>query len=181
MAERHKRPKPKQDPKTLQKKRRRSRQEILKKEQWYKMISFFQDPAQGVMRVQNEDIVLSGWVPPDMDCAICLTPPSITHDQGLALQKILEANFRKPVLLLTNNTQLVRLKPISDGEAEKIMKGELDGSIVQVSREKEALFTSIRNVRGFFSNHLLCPKHNISWNKRGGAYAKKVLIIRFLK
>lgn len=106
----------------------RTRKEVPKTESWYRMTTFFDNDAKTIMKVGEEDILLSGWVPPDGDLALCLAPTSLSHDQGLALTKLLEANLRKPVLLLTNNVQLVKLKPITDGEAETIMesdKGEI--------------------------------------------------------
>jgi hypothetical protein len=119
-----------------ERKAKRGRKDILKKEQWYKMVAMFDSDAKAVMQVGGENILLCGWVPPDMDCAIVLVPTSITQEQGLAIEKIIEANLRKPVLVLSQNTQLVRLKPISDGLAEKIMKGEADGhdKILQISQ-----------------------------------------------
>jgi hypothetical protein len=106
-----------------------------KKPHWYRMESFWEKNAQSVMKVGDEDIVLCGWVPPYNDVAVCVVPPSITQQQGLALQKILEANLRAPCLVLTNNTQLVRLKQIPEAEALRIMEEGAPDAIVQVSKE----------------------------------------------
>ena len=105
-----------------------------KPEKWYKLVSFFSNRAQEVMKVQEEEVVLSGWVPPDKDLAVCLVPTSITHEQGLALQKLLEANFSKPVLLLSNNIQLAKLKPISNAEAKRIMGEQKHDKVIQVGK-----------------------------------------------
>lgn len=111
-------------------KRPRPRLPAKLREQWYKMVAFFDGKSKQTMTVNEENIVTLGWVPPDMDVSIVLVPPSVSHEQGIAIQKLLEANFRKPVLVLTNTTQLVRLKPISDAEADQIMKAE-GGDILQ--------------------------------------------------
>ena len=109
-----------------------------KKPRWHRMEAFWEKGAQSVMKVGDEDIVLCGWVPPYNDVAVCVVPPSITQQQGLALQKILEANLRAPCLVLTSNTQLVRLKPIPEAEALRIMKEGTPDAIVQVSKEEGA-------------------------------------------
>jgi len=115
-------PKKKQKKVTGQRQKPRARVVIQKaKEQWYRLTAFFDGKAQQVLRVNDEDVLLSGWVPPDNDVCVVLVPPSVSNEQGIALQKILEANFRHSVLLLTNTTQLVRLKPISDVTANQIM------------------------------------------------------------
>lgn len=113
---------------------KRKRAEVLRKERWFKFTAMFDQAAKSVLKINNEDVVLCGWIPPDMDCSVVLVPTSVTHEQGLALQKIIEAQTRKPVLVLTNNTQLVRLKPITDAEAKRIMEASEDGQgeIVQV-------------------------------------------------
>lgn len=123
-----------------QRRRKRSRREVLRKEQWYRMTSFFENSSKRVMSVQDEDVLLCGWIPPDMDCGIVLVPPSVTQDQGLALEKIIEAQLRKPVLVMTNNTQLVRLKPITDALAKQIMEGEADAhdQVIQVSTKEKS-------------------------------------------
>jgi hypothetical protein len=107
-----------------------------KKPHWFRMESFWEKNAQSVMKVGDEDIVLCGWVPPYNDVAVCLVPPSITQQQGLALQKILEANLRAPCLVLTSNTQLVRLKQIPEAEALRIMEEGAPDAIVQVTKEE---------------------------------------------
>jgi len=112
--------------------KQRKRKDVFKSEQWYRMTAFWDDDAKSVMKVGDADIALCGWVPPDMDVAVVLVPTSVTQEQGLALQKIIEAQVRKPVLVLTNNTQLVRLKPISDSAAKKLME-KSDGEVVQIS------------------------------------------------
>lgn len=115
-------PKKKKPKVTGKRERPRARIVIQKaKEQWYRLTAFFDGKAQQVLRVNNEDVLLAGWVPPDNDVCVCLVPPSVSNEQGVALQKILEANFRHAVLVLTNTTQLVRLKPISDVRANQIM------------------------------------------------------------
>ena len=100
---------------------------------WYKLECFWSGEAQPVMKVNDENVLLVGWIPPDNDVAVCLVPPSVGQEQGLALEKILEANLRAPVLVLTNNTQLVKLAPISDAEAQRIMKEGAD-AVIQVAQ-----------------------------------------------
>lgn len=129
-------------PKRGSKKKSRSKKKSQKssrpkKPHWYTMESFFKSDSQLVMKVGDEDIVLCGWVPPYNEVAVCLVPSSITQQQGLALQKILEANLRAPVLVLTNNTQLVRLKQISESEAIRIMNEGDPNAIVHVEDGEE--------------------------------------------
>lgn len=69
-------------------------------------------------------------IPPLNEVPVCLVPTSIMAEQGLALQKLLEAHFRAPVLVFTNNIQLAKLKPISESEAQKMMEQERDQVIV---------------------------------------------------
>jgi hypothetical protein len=97
------------------------------------MVSFFDGETQEVAQMGEEQILLPGWVPPDNDCAVCLVPTSITREQGVALQKLLEANLRTKVMVLTNNVQLVRLKAISDKDAAEIMVKELEGKLIEVN------------------------------------------------
>jgi len=116
---------------------KRTRREITKPEQWYRLTAFFDQTAKKVIKVGEEDVLLCGHLPPDNECAVVTVPPSVTQDQGLALQKIIEGSLRKPVLILTNNTQLMRLKPITDARAKKIMGGqEKAGEIVQIEKAK---------------------------------------------
>lgn len=103
---------------------KKTRQQQLRKPQWYKMTSFFNGEAREIVKVNGESVVLSGWVPPDDDLGVCLVPASITHEQGMALRKILEANFKAPMLLLTNNVQLAKLKPITPNEADQLMAAD---------------------------------------------------------
>jgi len=100
---------------------------------WYRMEAMFDGHAREILKVGEEHVTLLGWVPPDNAVAVCLIPPSITHTQGQALQKILEANFRAPVLLLTDTIQLVKLKPISDGKARLLMAAAA-GNVLQYER-----------------------------------------------
>ena len=90
------------------------------------MESLFNGVAGAVIEVQNTDVLMRGWVPPNNDVAVCLVPPSVTREQSLDLQQLLEANIQKPVLVLTNTTQLVKLSSVSDKEAEAIIKGRVD-------------------------------------------------------
>ena len=105
-------------------KNKRSTSEPQRKECWYQLVSFFETDGKSIMSIDGENVLLSGWLPPDYDCAVVVVPTSVTQEQGIALQRLMEANLRHPVLVLTNNTQLVRLKPISDQLAESIMRSE---------------------------------------------------------
>jgi hypothetical protein len=107
-----------------------------KGEFWYEMVAMFDGEAKQVMALdKGERVVMAGVIPPDMDVAICLVPPSVTNHQGLALQKILEAQFRKSVLVLSNNIQLVRLKAISQGRATMIMmEGKEDAEVIHIEK-----------------------------------------------
>jgi len=55
------------------------------KPHWFKMEAFWEGKPSPVMKIGGENIVLCGWVPPYNDVAICLAPPSVTQQQGLAL------------------------------------------------------------------------------------------------
>jgi hypothetical protein len=118
------------------KKRKPRRLRAGQRPQWYKLEAFFDGKAQTVCDVNGEDVVLAGWIPPENEVAVCLAPTSITHDQGMALEKLLEANFRSPVVVLTNNIQLVKLKPVLDSVARKLI-GAGEGDVVQFERGKK--------------------------------------------
>jgi hypothetical protein len=110
-----------------------------KRPRWHKLVSFFDGAAKSILQVNDADVVLQGWVPPDNECAVVLVPTSVTHEQGLALQKIIEAQLRRPVLVMTNNTQLVRLRPITDAEAKRVMEQEaIGGQVIQIERDSVA-------------------------------------------
>jgi hypothetical protein len=112
---------------------------IKRKERWYEMVAMFDGEAKQVLELGGKDrVVMTGTIPPDDDVAICLVPPSVSNEQGLALQKILEANFRKTVLVLSNNIQMVRLKPISMRRATEIIERGNDGQVVQIARDTVA-------------------------------------------
>jgi hypothetical protein len=108
----------------------------MRRADWYRLEALFDRKAQTVMKVEGGDVVLAGFIPPENEVALCLAPPAITHEQGLALQKLLEANFRSPVVVLTNNVQLVRLKPITAAEARRVMQ-ETTGEVVQFGRGED--------------------------------------------
>ena len=105
---------------------------------WYKMAAFWSEDAQEVMKVNDEGVLLCGNLPPDNDVAVVLVPTSCTQEQGMAIQKMMEANMRGPVVVLSNNTQLVRLEPISDAEAKQIMEaGSGRQEIIQVEKPED--------------------------------------------
>jgi hypothetical protein len=55
---------------------------------------------------------------------MCLIPQeAVGNQQGEALRRMLEANLRMPVLLMSNNVQMIRLKPIMQAEADRILEG----------------------------------------------------------
>jgi hypothetical protein len=95
--------------------------EEQKSERWYKVARLWDQAARKEIRLEDGDVVALGRIPPEAEVMVCLVPTSITAQQGMALQKILEAQYRGPVLVLTNNVQLARLREISDLEAAKIM------------------------------------------------------------
>jgi len=113
-----------------------------RKEHWYKFTQFFDGDAQTVMKVGQEDILLQGTLPPNNELVVCSGPTSLTSEQGLALQTVLEARLGSPVLLLTHNVQLLKLKQLSDKEANQIIdqKENTRAEIIQVSpKEKNKL------------------------------------------
>lgn len=75
---------------------------------------------------------MCGYLPPENEVAVALVPPAITHEQGVALQKLLEANMRAPVMVLTNNVQLVQLRPIPEARAREALAA--GGEVVQFQR-----------------------------------------------
>jgi len=101
------------------------------------MQSLFDGPSKAIENVNGEDILLKGSLPPDNDIAVCLVPPSVIHDQGIVLEKVLESKLRQPVLVLTNNVQLVRLKPISDAAAKKVMSEHDHSQVIQFARQED--------------------------------------------
>lgn len=118
------------------------------------MVSFFDDQSQVVTEVNDAKIVLQGVIyEAQVACpscgkkihldratvaggrldlspqlGLCLIPQdAVSNNQGEALRRMLEANLRMPVLLLTDNVSMVRLRPIHEGEAQRILDGEGDG------------------------------------------------------
>lgn len=124
---------------------------VIRKPQWYRMVDFFDGPAKAVTRVNEADVLLQGVLyEADFPCpkcgakvhldkinlkendnadlspqlGLCLIPQeAVGNQQGEALRRMLEANLRMPVLLISNNVQMVRLKPIMQGEADRILEG----------------------------------------------------------
>jgi hypothetical protein len=134
------------------------RELVIRKPQWYRMMEFFDGPAKVVTSVNDADVLLQGVlyeaVFPCPHCnhkihmdkvnlkedgradlspqlGLCLIPQeAISNQQGEALRRMLEANLRMPVLLISNNVQMVRLKPIMQAEADRILEegaGKKDG------------------------------------------------------
>jgi len=100
-----------------------------KTERWYKVTRLWDQAAKKEIHLEAGDVVALGRIPPEGEVMVCLVPTMITHQQGIALQKILEAQYGGPVLVLTNNVQLARLQEISDLEAAKIMKETTDAIV----------------------------------------------------
>lgn len=102
--------------------------------QWYKLNSLWDQRAKKVLAVGQENVYLVGNLPLDMpprELAVCLVPVSTSQSQGLALEKILTAAMRRPVLVLTNNIQLAKFVPVRAAEAKKEMAREFKGDIIQ--------------------------------------------------
>jgi hypothetical protein len=124
----------------------------IRKPQWYRMVEFFDGPARVVTSVNDADVLLQGVLyEVDFPCpkcgatvhldkiklqedgtadlspqlGICLIPQeAVSNEQGEALRRMLEANLRMPVLLISNNVQMVQLKPISKAAADAILQEE---------------------------------------------------------
>jgi hypothetical protein len=58
----------------------------------------------------------------------------VTHEQGQALEMTLKAQFGVSVLVLSNNIQLVKLKPIPEATAQEMMKEGAD--VIHYSKEE---------------------------------------------
>jgi hypothetical protein len=123
----------------------------IRKPKWYRMTQFFDGASQVVTEINDAEVLLQGVlyeaVFPCPKCGakvhmdkiklkedgtadlspqlgLCLIPhEAIGNQQGEALRRMLEANLRMPVLLISNNVQMVRLKPISQQAAHEILKG----------------------------------------------------------
>lgn len=132
---------------------------FLKKTIWYKMIRYFEEPAERIAEIKECDIIGEGRIYEGIlkcECGkehilenlrvkgdprvelngnsngatikiqpsltVCVVPPdSISQNQAMHLQKMIIANLRSPLLLISNNVQLVQLKEISESTAKKIM------------------------------------------------------------
>jgi len=127
------------------------RETALRKPQWFKMAALFDFPSKRVAQVgDGEDVLIKGVrYRAEITCggcgksikvnqlntkdggedklelmpelAVCVVSRSILEEQGETLRRMLEANLRMPVLLLTDNVHLVKLKPISNAVAKSIM------------------------------------------------------------
>lgn len=149
----------------MRSRRRKRIKNPLHKPKWYKMVAFFDGEAQQVMEVKGANVLLQGWLPPDDDLGVCAVPTSITHEQGLALEKILEANFKRPLLVLTNNIQLAKLKPITELEAKQIMQNEFMGSVLHV--EKESDYGNVKPPEGAAVRAGNCQRHEADLRSTG--------------
>jgi hypothetical protein len=77
---------------------------------------------------------------PELGC--CVVPPSIGSSQAEGLRRMLEANHRMPLVLLTNNVHMVRLKEIPNHIARKIIsegaenekRPERNATVVQLQK-----------------------------------------------
>lgn len=68
--------------------------------------------------------------------AVCTVPcEAVSNEQGEALRRLLSANLRLPTLVLTNNVQLVKLKPITEARAKDVMLKE--GTILEDQKKIE--------------------------------------------
>lgn len=92
-----------------------------RQEQWYQLTGLWDGQAKEVIKLGEEQVVMLGFLPPRMEVAVCVVPPSVTTEQGEAVTKLLEANFQKPVVVLSNNIQLARLRPVSAKRAREMM------------------------------------------------------------
>jgi hypothetical protein len=96
---------------------------------WYKIECLFDQKAQKVMQIGDADILLremyyvksENGKTGEPELAICQVPTAIGRAQGANLQHLLEANLRVPVVVLTNNINMVKLKAVTDEEAEKVL------------------------------------------------------------
>lgn len=126
----------------------------LRKPQWYQMRRFFDGPAKTITPVNDANVILQGVIyEANFACpkcghavhmdrirltedgkadlspqlGVCLIPQeAISNQQGEALRRMLEANLRMPVVLLSDNIQLVELRPIHQATADRIL-GEASG------------------------------------------------------
>jgi len=136
---------------------------MLRKPQWYRMQAMFEGAAHLVTEINDAEVLLQGvFYEADFPCpkcgtkvhldrinlrgdghadlspqlGICLIPPeAASNAAGEALRRMLEANLRMPVLLLSNNIHMVKLKPIPEAEAKRIMEGagdEEEGRLVSI-------------------------------------------------
>ncbi|MBT8428296.1 MAG: hypothetical protein KJN79_00140 [Gammaproteobacteria bacterium] len=140
----------------------------IRKPQWYRMTRFFDGDAQMVTEVGDAEVLLQGTIyETTVTCqcgnkihldriklredgradlspqlGMCLIPQeAVSNSQGDALRRMLEANLRQPVVLISNNVQLVQLKPIHQAEADRILSGgdpddgqAAEGSVVAFSQ-----------------------------------------------
>jgi hypothetical protein len=119
----------------------------LKKTAWFQLKGLFDDPAKKVMELNKTNVICQGEIYEGVfkcDCGaehklenikicderlqlcptlmFCMVPPeAIGNAQGNQLQAMLQANLRAPVMVLTNNIQLVQLEEIDEETAKKLM------------------------------------------------------------
>lgn len=123
------------------KRKKKSKLQSLKsrspKARWYQIVKLWDQPAQKILEVESEPVIVQGMIPPLNEVPVCLVPTSIMAEQGMALQKLLEGHFRAPVLVLTNNIQLAKLKPISESEAQTLMEQQNRDQVIVWEKPKE--------------------------------------------
>lgn len=74
------------------------------------------------MRVRKGEGERDGTIDFSPQLGLCLVPQeAISNVQGEGLRRMLEANLRMPVLLMSTNVQMAKLRPIHQAEADRIL------------------------------------------------------------
>lgn len=94
---------------------------------WYRLAAFYSEPAKEIIKAGDHGILLQGLQYDQQGepiLAVCSVSCAVAPDQGRQLERLLQANLRMPVLILTDNVKLARLQRISEAQARAIMNQE---------------------------------------------------------
>lgn len=106
------------------------RSEVGVRSNWYEVVSMFDGEAKKILEVAGHDVVVRGTLRLGEEyeqLAVCMIPQlNYPMSQLEVIRQATEASIRLPVLLLTDNVQLCRLRRITDKQAAKLMKHGLE-------------------------------------------------------
>jgi hypothetical protein len=97
---------------------------------WYQVVALFDGEAKRVMTVAQHDIVVRGTLnlgESYEQLAVCMMPQGLPQSHLEPIRQAVEGNLRLPVLLLTDNVHLCKLKPLTEKQATKLLAKHVEG------------------------------------------------------